>query len=153
MNRNKSVSMIPAHDGESVDVIIAKVQRALSPDLLSGRWKVQTHPLEGHCYIAAEALWHLLGPDEWRPFCASYKDEGGKATHWWLEHRITGERADPTREQYEPDEPPYHIGKPMRFLTKAPSKRARIVIDRVMNYGAEHLAVTCGTHNQLGSNP
>jgi hypothetical protein len=94
----------------------------------------QTSPLEGHCYIAAEALWHILGKDEWKPMCASYIDETGmKATHWWLVHRVTGEIADPTREQYLPDSPPYHLGTGRGFLTQHPSKRARIVIRRCLS--------------------
>jgi len=111
--------------------VIKMVQQAMTPDLLVGRWKQQTSPLEGHCYIAAEALWHLLGTDKWKPMCASYIDDGGKATHWYLIHRETGEIADPTKEQYYPEEPPYHIGKGHGFLTSHPSKRAQIVIDRV----------------------
>jgi hypothetical protein len=111
--------------------LIHKVQKALTPDLLTGRWRIQNTPLEGHCYIAAEALWHLLGKEDWKPMCASYTDESGKATHWWLVHKKTGEIADPTQEQYYPDTPPYHIGKGHGFLTSEPSRRAKIVIDRV----------------------
>ena len=111
--------------------IIKKVQKFLTPDLLRGRWKLQSHPLEGHCYVAAEALWYLLGKDNWKPMCASYQDELGKATHWWLVHKKTNKIADPTREQYLPDVPPYHLGKGSGFLTNTPSKRAQIVMDRV----------------------
>lgn len=112
--------------------VICKIHKSLTPDLLVGRWKKQNMPLEGHCYIAAEALFHILGPSKWKPMCASYRDEGGKATHWWLVHRETGEIADPTKEQYLPDSPPYHLGKGSGFLTKKPSRRAKILIDRVM---------------------
>jgi len=116
-----------------VNRAIRLVQQNLTPDLLQGRWKQQTHPLEGHCYIAAEALWHLLGKTEWRSVCASYIDEGGKATHWWLVHKITGEIADPTKEQYLPEQPPYHLGKNCAFLTQQPSKRAQKVLNRIWN--------------------
>jgi len=114
---------------------IAAVQQNLTPDLLRGRWRKQTksaHPLEGHCYVAAEALFHLLG-FQWKPMCAVYEDEGGKATHWWLVNRFTGEIADPTREQYLPDSPPYHLGKGCGFLTRTPSKRAQIVLKRILS--------------------
>lgn len=63
--------------------------------------------------------------------CASYIDEGGKATHWWLQNKITNVIVDPTKEQYLPDKPPYHLGRGSGFLTKKPSKRAQIVINRV----------------------
>jgi hypothetical protein len=114
----------------NVNEAIKKVQQSLTPDLLVGRWKTQTHPLEGHCYVAAEALWYLLGRTKWKPVCASYIDDGGKATHWWLVHRKTGEIADPTKEQYHPEVPPYHLGKGSGFLTVKPSKRAQVVINR-----------------------
>lgn len=110
---------------------IRRVQAALTPDLLKGRWKTQSHPLEGHCYVAAEALWHLLGCSDWMPVCASYTDSGGRATHWWLKQRRTGRIEDPTREQYLPSEPPYHLGRGTGFLTRQPSRRAQIVLDRV----------------------
>lgn len=116
----------------SAKKLIPRVQRALSADLLVGRWKHQSHPLEGHCYVAAEALWHLLGRTDWKPCCASYQDEGGRATHWWLVHRRTGQIADPTREQYGAEQPPYHLGKGSGFLTSQPSKRAQVVINRVL---------------------
>lgn len=114
-----------------MDNLIKKIQSSLSNELLKGRWKNQSHPLEGHCYIATEALYHLLGNQEWKPMCASYIDEKGKATHWWLINKMTGDILDPTKEQYYPDIPPYHLGKGVGFLTKNPSKRAKIVIDRV----------------------
>lgn len=112
--------------------LLKAVQKSLTPDLLVGRWQKQSHPLEGHCYVAAEALYHLVGP-AWKPCCASYQDEGGRATHWWLEHRETGKRLDPTREQYGEELPPYHLGKGSGFLTRKPSRRAQIVLDRVKN--------------------
>lgn len=115
----------------TVKQAIRKVQAALSPDLLVGRWTEQTHPLEGHCYVATEALLHLLGPGDWKPMVASYVDSGGKATHWWLVNKVTGKRADPTREQYLPEKPPYHLGRGTGFLTKKPSRRAQIVLDRI----------------------
>ena len=114
-----------------VDLYIKLIQSNLSPDLLVGRWKVQSNPLEGHCYIAAEALWHLLGKLDWKPMCASYEDIGGKATHWWLVNKTNCTIADPTKEQYAPEEPPYHLGRGTGFLTKNPSKRAQILIDRI----------------------
>lgn len=124
MRRNRSTNL-------SINELLSELHKALTPDLLVGRWKKQSHPLEGHCYVATESLFYLLGCKDWKPMCASYIDEGGKATHWWLEHRITKEIADPTKEQYLPDQPPYHLGKGSGFLTKTPSRRAQIVIDRI----------------------
>lgn len=112
--------------------LVEQVQRNLTPDLLKGRWAAsQSHPLQGHCYVASEALWHLL-PDksDWVPTCASFTDDKGKATHWWLRHKVTGERLDPTAAQF-PAGPPYELGRGSGFLTSQPSKRAQIVIDRI----------------------
>lgn len=115
-----------------VNEAIKKVQRNLSPELLQGRWKQQAHPLQGYCYVAAEALYHLLG-DEWKPVYARYEDEKGRATHWWLENRTTKQIADPTREQFEPNQPPYDKGVGCAFLTQQPSRRAQIILDRIEN--------------------
>lgn len=114
--------------------LIKLVQNALTPELLSKEWKNQSSPLEGHCYVAAEALYYLLKDKSWKPMVASYRENNRKATHWWLEHRLSGEIADPTKEQYLPGNPPYEIGRGSGFLTKQPSKRARTVIERVRKY-------------------
>ncbi len=119
--------------GDKEMSLIKKIQKNLSSDLLKGKWKIQSSPLEGHCYIATEALYHILNNNEWTPMCASYSDESGKCTHWWLMNKITHEILDPTKEQYLPDEPPYHLGRGNGFLTKLPSKRAKILIGRVIN--------------------
>jgi hypothetical protein len=114
-----------------VDLIL-NIQKNLTPDLLRGRWKVQQeHPLEGHCYIAAEVLWHSLGKNNYKPICASYSDEKGKCTHWWLVDKKTNNILDPTAEQYHPEKPPYELGRGCGFLTKEPSKRAKIVLNRM----------------------
>lgn len=110
---------------------IKLVQKSLSPELLSAEWRAQSCPLEGHCYVASEALWHLLGRKDWKPMVATYFEGERRCTHWWLEHRVSGVRADPTREQYLPDIPPYEIGRGSGFLTRKPSKRAKVVIERV----------------------
>ena len=112
--------------------LIKKVQKYLTPDLLRGRWREQSNPLEGHCYVAAEALYHAL-PDKqnWKPICASYNDEIGKCTHWWLQNKKTGEILDPTKEQYYPDSPPYYLGRGSGFLTKFPSKRAQFILNSI----------------------
>ena len=126
----------------SVEEVRQMVQKALSPELLKGRWRTEQGTLDGHCYVASEALWHLLDKTLWQPHYAVYEDAGGRATHWWLVHKDTLEIADPTKEQYdgynfldknlEAGVPPYKIGKIGNFLTKEPSKRAKIVIDRVL---------------------
>lgn len=108
-----------------------EVWQNLTPDLLKGRWKHQEHPLDGHCYIATEALYHLLNGERYQPYFASYLDKVGKATHWWLVDKKTGEIFDPTKEQYLPQQPPYNIGRRGGFLTKKPSKRCKTLLSRI----------------------
>ncbi|AFO71713.1 hypothetical protein phiCbK_198 [Caulobacter phage phiCbK] len=117
-----------------LETLIA-VQKSLTPELLHEPYRsayTASNPTAGHCYVASEALWHLLdGWDGgWRPMVGRDPDGG---THWWLE-AAGGYRADPTADQYlcEGLEPPYAAGRRCGFLTKQPSKRAAVVIDRAL---------------------
>jgi hypothetical protein len=112
--------------------IINKVKQCLSPDLLRKEYleENKTNPMAGHCYIATEAIFHILGGKEYyQPYVARDDDN---ITHWWLIHKITGDKVDVTQEQYTSIglEPPYKKGKKATFLTSYPSKRAVIVIER-----------------------
>lgn len=108
--------------------LIRRIQRVLTPDLLSKKYQTETHPLGGHCYVAAEALFHAMGGKDagLMAYVASYDG----CTHWWIQK---GQRRyDPTKQQYTDLglEPPYHLGRPCGFLTKQPSKRAQLVLKR-----------------------
>jgi len=84
-------------------------------------------PVCGHCYVASEAAWHLLGRGGggWTPASANWKG----VTHWWLE-QDDGEIFDVTAAQF-PKGFPYDKGTRRGFLTGSePSKRAKIVIER-----------------------
>lgn len=115
--------------------LLQAVQNALTDDLLTPYWRENRsnppRPTEGHCYVAAEALYGLLGGPSsgWKPVCLSAKDAPDFGPHWWLEHRKFG-RLDPTSPQYE-HTPPYELGRGKGFLTSKPSRRAQLVIDRV----------------------
>lgn len=111
------------------------VRAQLTPDLLKPAFRFMddpANPTAGHCYHAAEALWHLLGGGEagWR---GQVHRETDGITHWWLRHIDTGEIADPTAAQYQDEPLPYErgLGKGCGFLTSAPSQRARELIRRV----------------------
>ena len=115
-------------------IIIKMVVGVLSADLLKKDLadKRIDHPLYGHCYVASEALYHILGgkASGWSPSRA--KDATG-TTHWWLEN-TGGEILDPTAGQYLDSglTPPYEHGKRGGFLTgDKPSKRSSVVMDRV----------------------
>tara|TARA_A100001201_G_scaffold103047_1_gene88390 strand:- start:5520 stop:14852 length:9333 start_codon:yes stop_codon:yes gene_type:complete len=92
------------------------------------------NPKFGHCYVAAESLWHLLGAKEskYKPQRLSFEVNGEKYTHWYLKND-RGEIVDPTAEQFKVMDIriPYELGVGNGFLTKEPSKRSQIVINRV----------------------
>jgi hypothetical protein len=96
--------------------------------LLSPSWRKMNEqsgiPSTGFCYIASEALFHMIGDKNrtFTPRVASYKigetwwGESITATHWWLEDDW-GKILDPTADQFEPLFPPYELGKYCPFLT------------------------------------
>lgn len=111
------------------------IQESLTPDLLKADQVAMLtgiHPTEGHCAIAAEAAFHLLGGQQkgWVPIVLPRRVLGNN-THWWLENRLTGQRFDPTSEQFGDEPIPYHLGRPCGFMNPNGSKRAQIVIQRV----------------------
>jgi hypothetical protein len=84
--------------------------------------------MTGHCYVACEAIYHLLGGKEGglRPMFIYH--EG--SPHWYL---MRGDEViDPTASQFR-SSVPYEFGKGKGFLTKKPSRRAAVVIDRALN--------------------
>jgi len=116
--------------------LVAALPGALTAELLREPYrtwveKEGAHPFTGHCYVATEALYHLLGGKAagWTPMCQQH--EGGP--HWWL-RGPSGEVVDPTAAQFSTPVP-YQLGKGKGFLTAQPSKRARIVIERLQIAG------------------
>ncbi len=108
-----------------------KIGISLSPDLLKKNFRFDPmNPKAGHCYVASEALFFLAGKEAGY-FPVRSKDDQG-VVHWWLENKY-GEILDPTADQYFSVGriPPYKTGRRGGFLTKKPSKRARILIRRV----------------------
>jgi len=53
-----------------------------------------------------------------------------EGTHWFLKNQ-DGHILDPTLEQFDEGPPDYEKAKCCGFLTRDPSRRARIVIERV----------------------
>lgn len=126
---NDGALLRPARD---VQRLIDSIQRALSPDLLHKNWRHRGgHPTRGHCYAAAEALYHRLG-GKTAGLTPMRAKAGNGDTHWWLRDS-RGRILDPTAEQFtsEGDLPPYHAGRGAGFLTKQPSKRARKLMHKL----------------------
>ncbi len=125
-----SRTLTPAHPAapRSLIEVCRAVQAVLTPELLRAGTYTPTgrSRFEGHCYHAAEAVYHLAGGKAAGLTPVVGKLGGG--THWWLE-QADGAVVDPTAAQL-PDGYPYQ-GRRCGFLTRQPSKRARTVIERV----------------------
>jgi 8-oxo-dGTP diphosphatase len=100
----------------------------LTNDLRRTKYQHNPNHLAGHCYVASEALFHMLGgPDSgWAPQQINHEGD----SHWYLKHKETGEILDPTAGQFK-TKVPYEQGRGKGFLTKEPSKRAQELISRV----------------------
>lgn len=135
---------------------------SLTPDLLEKKYREQLSPDDppetGHCAVASEAFYHIAGGREagFMPVVCGYATDGEgnmvfgaqiaealkqgwrKETHWWIRGPQNGERGkgklfDVTVNQY-PDPYPYENGHNTGFMQpqQKPSKRAQVVIDRVI---------------------
>ncbi len=90
--------------------------------------------MKGNCYAASEALYHLLGGKDagWTPTYISgvcFVSEDTRA-HWFLRHE-SGLILDATASQFD-TKPDYSKGVGCGFLTDAPSKRARALMDKLV---------------------
>jgi hypothetical protein len=109
---------------------------SLSADLLNPYWRSKAageHRTFGHCYVATEALWHLLGGKRsgYQPYVISLPEN---ETHWFLQHKDSGRRLDVTKAQFGKDPIPYEQARCTGFLTVHPSRRARIVMTRAREW-------------------
>lgn len=99
----------------------------LSPDLLRKEFRGNSCPVAGHCYVTAETAYHLFAkPLGYKP--CQIKHEG--VSHWFLRNK-QGDILDLTAEQFETPVP-YEKAISKGFLTKQPSKRAQILMQRVL---------------------
>jgi hypothetical protein len=103
------------------------IRAALSDDLRLPPWRGAVNRFTGHCYVASEAFYHLAGSGAagWKPVRLAH--EG--STHWWLRDS-RGQIVDLTSEQFS-SPVPYERGVGGGFLTREPSRRAQILIERV----------------------
>jgi hypothetical protein len=109
---------------------VALVQSLLTDDLRRSPWKGSSNLLAGHCYVASETLCHFLGVDLWKPMFVSH--EG--APHWFLKNRTSGEILDATAGQFA-SPVPYEKGTGKGFLTRQPSKRSQIILQKMKDRG------------------
>ena len=119
---------VPTHVLASTNSLVGKVQGALTDDLRHAPWKGNPNPLAGHCYVASEALYHLMGGKAAGLHPMFIRHEG--QPHWFLKHE-SGKIIDPTADQFATPVP-YDQAKGKGFLRgEQTSKRAQVVIDRV----------------------
>lgn len=123
--------------------IIKKINKNLTPDFLKGRWKEnynpEEHPTTGHCYLATEVLYWILGGtnSDWMPHVLTSKvwsdGLGEGETHWFLKNKKTGKILDPTEQQFNGKKIDYDAGIPngMMCYPVGGSKRARKIIDKI----------------------
>lgn len=81
----------------------------------------------GHCYVASEAAYYLLGGKEegWKPMHMNHLG----ASHWFLKHE-SGAILDLTRDQFN-SPLDYSKARGAAFLTRQPSKRAKKLLIRI----------------------
>lgn len=108
--------------------IISRITGALDDSLRRKPWAGSSNKLAGHCYVASEAAYHLLGgsSSKWKPMFIRH--EG--SPHWFL-RSSDGEILDITASQFS-SPVPYEKARGNGFLTSHPSRRASIVINKVM---------------------
>lgn len=117
-----------------LDDLKESIIKNLSDDLLSRDWLTRKrllpscHPTFGHCYLATEAAYHILGGKRkgWTPQYLKCQD----GSHWFLKHK-NGDIFDVTAGQFEDEEIHYHQAIGKGFLTKQPSKRAQKLIAKI----------------------
>jgi len=110
------------------DDLMSAVTESLTNDLRKPKYRESPNPLVGHCYVAAESAYHLMGGAASGYVPQNVRHEGD--SHWYLKHRTTGEIIDPTAKQFKTPVP-YHLGRGKGFLTREPSARARELMARV----------------------
>lgn len=107
--------------------LIEDVRSCVSEELRKKPYRGNANGVAGHCYITCEALYHKLGgKDEgWTP--QTIKHEGGP--HWFLKN-ADGTILDPTADQFQTPVP-YDNGRGCGFLTREPSARAQVILERL----------------------
>lgn len=107
--------------------IISFIIASLTNDLRKPQYSNSKNKLVGHCYVASEAYYHLLGGKRsgWKPMFIIHEN----SPHWFLK-KNDGTVIDITKDQFK-KKVKYENAVGKGFLTRQPSKRSKIVIDRV----------------------
>jgi hypothetical protein len=135
LDADENIGGLSASDSE-IENLMSDIRGVLSPDLLKKEYHSENaiNPMFGHCYVATEALYYLLNdPARYGP--ARGRDERD-IVHWWLVDLYENRIWDATKDQYLSvgKVPPYQNGKRSGFLTNFPSKRCKIVLNRLTSH-------------------
>lgn len=98
----------------------------LSDDLRRAEYRGNPDPVAGHCYIVAEVIYHILGVSGLTPMFIRHEGQ----PHWYLRDDTNGTYIDPTGSQFK-TLVPWENGRGKGFLTKGPSLRAVMLLDRM----------------------
>lgn len=108
------------------------ILRNLTDDLLKPTYRAykknnKVSNTYGHCYVASEAAYYLLGGKEegWKPMHMKHLG----SSHWFLKHE-SGYILDLTSDQFKAPLD-YSKARGAAFLTKTPSKRAKKLLIRI----------------------
>ena len=116
---------------EEIKRLAILVRSKLTNYLRRAPWKGNPNKMAGHCYVASEALFFLLGGKQagWKPI---YLKVGGES-HWFLKHK-SGLVLDATEDQFC-QLVDHAKGKGKGFSTPGavPAKRAKTVMNSVLS--------------------
>lgn len=112
---------------ETAFAAVTQVRKVLRDEDRRPCYRGNPNPMVGHCYVASEAVYHLLGGK--RAGFTPCRARIGSDTHWWLVHE-SGVIIDPTADQFD-FSVPYHVGVRAGFLTIKPSRRCMAVLARL----------------------
>jgi len=132
----------------------------LTDELRKPEYRSNPNPVAGHCFVAANALYHLINGArtgwDMKVIHKEHLKDLADDTHWFLQHRKTGHILDPTADQFEGNEVPYHKGVGCGTSQNAddqghPTKRAQVVIDRAKAVMSESPKEYLGTLEHDGN--
>lgn len=113
--------------------LVKTIKDCLTPDLLENKFwreRQKKRRMAGFCYIASEAYYHLRGKyDQYKPHHIKVTEGKHDFGHWFLKSD-DGKIIDITAEQFNRI-PDYAKSKCRAWLTKHPSRRAKVIINRV----------------------
>jgi hypothetical protein len=109
------------------DSLAEMIKKCFTREMLKAGYSGENN--RGYCYIASEAYHHLSDEDT-KPYVI--KHEG--VTHWFLKD-ANGRVIDLTPEQFATIVP-YDQARQCPFLTGLPSKRCRMLIQKIQDKGA-----------------